>query len=464
MPAPSPSPSPAPSPSPGPRRAARALLAHPEWPLAVFLAALPVAVLGRLHADEVYQWLEPAYALARGYGDLGWEWRVGIRNWAVPGLFAALLRFSAWAGLEDPVAARAVLAVPHALLAAAVLHAVRRWTARRLPAPWPAAGVWLFGTYGLFVLFAGRSMAETYSGAALVLAAERLDARRAAAGGVWMGLAIVFRYPSMVLVAGVALALLLWRRDLLARAFLGGAAVVALLGALDAATWGRPWHSLLAYLDFNVLSSKAVDAFGAHPASQYLPYLGRVAPWIAAGAWAALRRGDGRDVALPVGIYGAALLATPHKEGRFLYPAILLLALVAVPGWFRLVDAVRRPRLRAALLAAGFALSPTSYFLFQKTLRGDLFRAVVRASRAPDLTGLVVVGEGRWDVAGWFFVGRHVPYHVCPDASACAPALGDRAFDYAVTRKQELGPVLGAYGFALASDGRTQIWRRAPAP
>ena len=39
----------------------------------------------------------------------------------------------------------------------------------------------------------------------------------------------------------------------------GGAAVAVLLAALDTWTWGGPFHSLLAWTRFNVLSDGAVD-------------------------------------------------------------------------------------------------------------------------------------------------------------------------------------------------------------
>ena len=46
--------------------------------------ALPAALeavlqLGRLHPDEVFQFLEPANVQAFGYGTLAWEWDAGLR-------------------------------------------------------------------------------------------------------------------------------------------------------------------------------------------------------------------------------------------------------------------------------------------------------------------------------------------------------------------------------------------------
>jgi len=75
--------------------------ATPErW--AVVLALVPavsaVAVLGRLHPDEVYQFLEPAFFKVHGYGVLAWEWRQGLRNWAAPLVLAGLLKVGAGSG------------------------------------------------------------------------------------------------------------------------------------------------------------------------------------------------------------------------------------------------------------------------------------------------------------------------------------------------------------------------------
>src|SRR5262249_57482551 len=85
------------------------------WVLAAVPAALAVAALGRLHPDEVYQFLEPAYFRAHGYGVLAWEWRQGLRNWAAPLLLSVLLRIWSWVGIHDPWWARGRLAVPSGL-------------------------------------------------------------------------------------------------------------------------------------------------------------------------------------------------------------------------------------------------------------------------------------------------------------------------------------------------------------
>mgnify|MGYP002717992115 CR=1 FL=1 len=94
-----------------------------RWPLVVLLggvgllpALIAVAQLGRIHPDEVYQLLEPAWFRAHGYGVLAWEWRVGLRNWAMPGVAAWLLRLADVLGLTHPVAYRALLAVPQVAL------------------------------------------------------------------------------------------------------------------------------------------------------------------------------------------------------------------------------------------------------------------------------------------------------------------------------------------------------------
>src|SRR5439155_23256615 len=91
-----------------------------RWVLLVALALIPalhaVLMLGRIHPDEVYQVIEPAFARVHGYGILAWEWDLarggGIRNWAPPFFFAALLKVCALLGIDNPRAYRTVLELP----------------------------------------------------------------------------------------------------------------------------------------------------------------------------------------------------------------------------------------------------------------------------------------------------------------------------------------------------------------
>ena len=49
-----------------------------------------------IHADQLYQTLEPAHYLAFGRGFLAWEWHDGIRSWVYPGFLAAIMKLCSY--------------------------------------------------------------------------------------------------------------------------------------------------------------------------------------------------------------------------------------------------------------------------------------------------------------------------------------------------------------------------------
>ena len=434
------------------------------WPVLVFLAAVPcilaVIQLGRLHPDELFQTLEPALYRARGYGVLAWEWREGIRNWAVPLFFSWLIRLCDFLGIRDPQAIRAVVAVPLFALQLGMLLSVFRYAERRVGqngALWSTLAV---GLYAPILAFAGRTLGESFSAALLVISLERLDrpaeqARNGFAAGLWMGAAIVARYGSAVFAGALLLWLVAARRWRQLGAVVFGIALVALaLGALDWATWGRPFHSFIAYLRFNVLSDRAVFHFGSAPASYYLLPIARAAPiwiWPAIAATLWIQKFRVPAWLFLAAVYLAVLFRTPHKEERFLYPALVLLVAGAAPEAVRFLQRLKQPILRVFLLCVMSMLSLGTYFFLNELwpARGDQFRAIVKATRPRDATGLVIVNEGLWGSGGFFYIGRPIPWVTCdwPSDPIFQLAMGDRRFNRAVTYDERALAELEAAGF-----------------
>lgn len=448
----------------------------PPRRLAALVALVPAIVavvqLGRLHPDEVFQCLEPANFRAFGYGILAWEWQVGLRNWAVPGLFAWLLKLGAAIGIDDPQARRAWLEVPQYALHAAVLLAAYRLTARRVPAPFALASIPLVGLYGPVIHFAGRTMGESFSSAFLVLALERIDAARAdrrwhlpALGGALLGLAVVTRYGSAVVVVAALLWLLATRQwKALALTAAGGSVVALGLGLLDLWTWGDLFHSLKKYVDFNLTSGQAAAQFGAEPAWFYLPHLG----WLVLWAWPGLglglvRRAEGASLFAWCGLaYVAAISLTAHKEARFLYPGLVLLLVAATPPWLALLSRLA-PKRGLTLLAASLAACVAILFFpspFQPE-RPAQFRLVVKAARAA--TGLVLLNEGVWGAPGFFYLGKNIPWFPCDEAAdgRFQQAMATPAFNRAVTWDDRALAELQAAGFKLLeADGQAKLLGR----
>lgn len=455
-------------------------LSRAAWVLMGVVALVPaviaVAQLGRIHPDEVYQVLEPAWHRVHGYGVLAWEWRDGLRNWAVPFVISWLLRLADLLGLTHPQAYRALIALPQAALHGWMLLATYRFAARRADVAGGLLATLLVGLYGPVLVFAGRTMSESFSAAFLVVGLEALDRqerleRSGLLGGLALGLSVVARYGSAVFVAAALVWLVLARRwRMLAFTCLGGLVVVLGLGGLDWATWGSPFHSFFAYLRFNVLTDGVVQQFGASPPDFYVPVLLSSLPvwfWLTvpSGLAEGLRR---RAVSLPLfcaGVYLAAVSATPHKEERFLYPALVLLLLGAAPavgGWLMHASRAVRIRWGGAVLAVVSTVASAAHYP-PGDLRADQFRAIVASTRDERASGLLIVNEGLWGAGGFFYIGKNIPWLTCdwPQDWAFQRAIHDPAFNRAVSFEGRALPELQAAGFRVVGQvGRETMLAR----
>jgi 4-amino-4-deoxy-L-arabinose transferase-like glycosyltransferase len=455
------------------------------WILATALVPAIVAVvqLGRIHPDEVYQLLEPAYARAFGYGVRSWEWEIGLRNWALPGSFAALLRLCAALGIDHPRAYRAVLELPQYALHAATLAAIYVYAARRVSSELAVWAVLAVGLYAPVVSFAGRTLSESFSAAFVVIACALLDGApsdspaatgssgrwRPLAAGVALGLAVVARYPSAVFVA-TTLGWVLAARDSRTLGWLvaGGALVAILLALLDWATWGAPFHSLLAYLDFNLISGKAARSYGRKPVFFYVARLLRWAPlWAWPGlVWAVRQKAPRVPLpALLAFVYLLVISIAPHKEPRFAYPALVLFAMAAVPGILGAIErrmSAERRRLGALVVVT---VSLGHYFFLGTGLvaeRGEAFRAIIRATRH-EATGLLVLNDGVWGAGGYFYIGKRIPWLASGKGSdpAYLAALETPEYNRAVTYDDVALPELLRAGFHVTERiGRAAILER----
>jgi GPI mannosyltransferase 3 len=449
--------------------------------LAFALALLPAVVavvqLGRLHPDEVYQSLEPALNKAYGYGILAWEWTVGLRNWSVPLLLSGLFRFGDQFGLNDPIARRALVAVPLWALHGMALFSVYRFAERRLPARRALWAMGLIGLWCLVVTWAGRTMSESISAGFLVWALERLDVRGkrkdAALGGALLGLSVVARYGSAVFVAAAMLVLLAQRRwkDFSATAAAG--LLVALgLGWLDLVTWGHWFHSFGEYVNFNVISGQSAQRFGAEAWWYYLPFLGWLAPWAWPGLFAAWKLRAPRIALLlvPALAYVVAVSATAHKEARFLYPALVLLAIAGTIGTLALLERPLPLLAQRGLLALCFTGVVAPYFFSNPAFdaqRPEQFRLMVKAGR--EATGILLGNEGIWGAPGYFYVGKNIPWFPFdfPNDGRVQQAIRDGRINRLVIykwgdgRDAEMTALAQSTGFKLLeTQGDCALWGR----
>lgn len=457
-----------------------------EW---IWLGAiLVVAALARIvavvrfpnlaHPDEIFQVMEQAHRVVFGYGTVPWEFQEGIRSWILPGLLAVPMWLAGRVSDQPEVltaAVRLTLAAFSLLLVVAAWVTGRRFSLVHAIVAATVAAVWF-----TFIHQAGRTLNEVVATVPLVLAltiAGRSSFRRRhlLAIGLLLGACLVLR-PHLAPGAAVVLAFVAWRagwRRCLP--MLVGLAVPLLVsGLVDAWTWGTPFSSLVGYVRTNVLEGKA-STFGENPIWAYAYFTWE--QWRAAGVLLTLLALLGAR-RLPAWFLAAlVIIAThsliPHKEARFIYPALSLLVIVAAVGsadvliWVaRAAEAARWRRLvlpaalvawagTSALLAAG----PTAKFEWVNS------RAVLLAGTylhdQPDLCGLGMRGVSWLSTGGYAWLHRPVPVY----GSSLTPAqldVGADAFNFQLVQTGTPDPGAPWERLACFSEPLTEmcVWRR----
>ncbi|HEU0156813.1 MAG TPA: hypothetical protein VFQ82_12135 [Stellaceae bacterium] len=315
--------------------------------MAVFMIAfaarlLPVFMFpGINHPDEVFQTIEPAHRLVYGTGLVPWEFVYGTRSWVLPGVLAGFMELAKLLGygprLYNPLIGSALAA-----LGAGSALCAFFWGRRFFGLPGALiagifTAVWIDNAY-----FAARTLSDSVAAHLLVFglyasmpAAPASAARgRAAAAGALLALAGLLRIQLMPAIAILALWSLfsgLRRHPLV---FIAGGAVLALAyGGVDAISWGYPFESLWRNLAANLYYG-AQHAFGVLPVYWYVAIL--VGYWTGSAALVLILCLVGA-MRLPQPFAAAALICLTlsligHKEFRFIYPALLLVVIVAGVG------------------------------------------------------------------------------------------------------------------------------------
>jgi GPI mannosyltransferase 3 len=313
-----------------------------------------------LWPDEIFQTLEPAHRLAFGYGTITWEYRDGVRSWALPGVLAGIMRLTSWLGegsdgyLAGVKFCLCVLSLVPVLIAFRWGDRVGGKTAAILAAAF--SSVWFELIY-----FAPKAFTE-------VVAAHLL------LPGIYLGVHGKCWQPKIrFLFAGCLLGLALSLRIHLAPAILlavlyifykqgrsswlpligGILAPLFAIGLLDWFTWSYPFQSLFLNIWVNVVENKS-HQYGISPWNEYLRYLvrGWGFAWIPIAVFIVL---GARRSPLLAGLAAVIVLthsALAHKEYRFIYPALPMLVLLAGLGVAEVIKFLRYRWLSSRIQAA----------------------------------------------------------------------------------------------------------------
>ena len=405
--------------------------------LAVVLRLVPVIIDPSINWwDEVFQSTEQAHRLIYGYGLVPWEFQLHARSWLLPGAIAGLMELARIAG-DGPSYYLPVIAVALAALAAAPVYCAFQWGRRSFGFAGAFVAAAIVAVAPELVYFGARALSETIAAHLLVIGFYLIEPgyavrsrKRLVAAGILLGFACLLR----VQLAPAIAVMVLWPskspwRSRLVPIIAGGVIALGFGAALDWATLGYPFASIWRYVVYNIVYDVS-SGFGIEPWDFYA--LGEIGVWGAAMAVVVVAAGAGawRMPALLAGVVTIVAVhsAIAHKEYRFIYPAILLVAILAGLGLAQLAAEAER-RLRERGLSTGIAAlsgaAIVAYWVFLSSnvwagetmtaLRHrahDNLTAAAFAAKMPAMCGIGLYGEQGRDWArygGYTLLHRPVP-------------------------------------------------------
>ncbi len=307
------------------------------------------ATLNILHPDEHFQTLEPALHvatqnLAEPLGWLSWEWNVMLRSWLIPWLYSLPIRavntFSPGDGLLAILWCRSLTAI----LSSVMLWQLWRWS-RKLGFSAFAQWTLLFftGLSPIWVQIAPATLSDIWAMDAIWIFMPMThtlwEKNRRFVAATLLFLPLLFRIQTLAFSISAAAVLFVMansRDEAKARlrSLIGGLSIaLTIQGVIDWVSWGSFLKSTIVNFQKNFLENVA-SFYGVDPWWHYLANFGAWYGWelIAALIAAALFCAPARARnALPPMVMAAgagsfclalAHFFIPHKEARFIYPAL----------------------------------------------------------------------------------------------------------------------------------------------
>jgi 4-amino-4-deoxy-L-arabinose transferase-like glycosyltransferase len=442
----------------------------------VLRVVIAYAMPSQCWPDEIFQSLEQAHRVVFGRGVIPWEFVEGTRSWVFPGVLAGVMKLTSLVS-SSPGAYLLACATLLSVVSLAVVWVAFRW------------GEQLFGLRGAvvaagtctlwyeLVYFAPKAMSEVVAGS--VLAAGVLLADRAArtpgrrdvlAGALLLALSALLRIQ-LAPAAGICFLYMLRRAPWRLRGeALGVAVAVALVfGIVDWATWGYPFASYVGNIRANLIEGRS-RAFGVAPWYAYFQCYALL--WGPAGlailALAALGSRRAPLAGVTAVIVLLSHLPIAHKEYRFLFPALVLVIILAGLGLAEIVDYVARRRdartanlaaagvlviaLATSLTRANHFMDPGAVFLLGPTehavalelwseRRGYLL-ADRWISEQPDVCGVALAAVHWSQTGGYTYMHKDVPL---VDAQSSAQLEQVTPYVNVLLARPDMQPQLGPF-------------------
>ena len=368
--------------------------------------------------DEVFQTTEPAHRLAFGNGVATWEWREGTRNWALPAVLSGIMRVTAWTGAGSSGYLRAIAFILGALSLTVVWFGYK-WGSREFGARGGALIAIVCAAWYDLVYYGPKPLNEVIAAHLLVAglylgywAEARSRTSRLAVAGLLLGAVVGLRMQLAPAVL-VALLFICYRlpRSRWAPVVAAAALAFAAFGVLDAITWGSPFASYLRALNANLVQARSAH-YGVVPWNFYWGLLIFRVGWLLPfSLWGARRSPVLAAVAVAVLVTHSAI---GHKEYRFIYPAVVLLVMLAGFGIADLLARLQKssqPSAGAvAMVAVAVAcLSAYTWHTAQLSSKYDpALTAFSNLSRDSSVCGVGLRGPWFWS-GGYTYLHRHVP-------------------------------------------------------
>jgi hypothetical protein len=231
---------------------------------------------------------------------------------------------------------------------------------------------------------------------------------------------------------------------------LGGSIPVVTFGAADSIAYGGVLHSYVENVRTNLLHGAASN-WGVEPAGWYFTRLWT--SWsLALPVLAALVIVRWRASAIWIATATAIVVShsiIPHKEYRFVFPALACLVITAAMGSADLVEAARR-RLgpggtsryllagcASIWLAASAALALATPFRSEWNRARSLIEASFAAAGKTDLCGLLFYDDAWWETGGYAHLHRRVGFAAIGHR-VVAPIRSMSGFNAVVLRRSSM--------------------------